>query len=126
MLFISDSDALERLARIEGEAWHREQIARPESPYGFHRYVRAFRELVASGLSLDASVGHFVEGGDGAIYGEGGYSRYVVLRDGEVVLLAWSIEHRAEKRRTAQAAGVRISDEPKPQSGACSNRTAAS
>jgi hypothetical protein len=113
MLFIDAPDALERLAAIEGEAWKADQLARPDSPFGFHTYLRVFRELVQSNSSIDGPIGHLVAGGDCAIYGNGGYSRYVVLSDGEVVLLAWSIEHRAEKRSSVQLAGVRISDEPK-------------
>ena len=113
MLFIDAPDALERLASIEGETWKREQLAKRESPYGFHRYLNKFRELLDTWQTIDLTVGQYMDVGDGAIYGNGGYSRFVVLADGEVVLLAWSIEGQDEKRKRVQMAGVRISDEPK-------------
>jgi len=114
MLFIDAPDALDRLAQVEGESWKREQLAKPDNPFGFQTYLRAFRELSKSGVTVDEQVGCFVEGGDHAIYGNGGYSRYIVLADGEVVLLAWSLDGRVEKRNRVQSAGIRISDEPKP------------
>jgi len=113
MLFIDAPDALERLALVEGETWKAEQVARPDNPCGFLTYLRVFLKLAKPSASIDEPIGHFVKGGDCAIYGNGGYSRYVVLPDGEVVLLAWSIEHRADKRARVQAAGIRVSDEPK-------------
>lgn len=103
------------MARIEGAAWHAAQTAHPESPYGFTSFLAAWHEFATSGGCEQARVADMLMGcGDGMLYGEGGYSRYVIERDGEIVLLASSLDGRTQKRERAQLAGVRVSDEPRP------------
>lgn len=107
-VYIFQADALSRLAAVEGEAWLKQQGHQSRSPYGFHAWHTAWLAKTAAGPDYaDSPVRDFLDGsGDGAIYGDSGYDRYVILPDGEVVLLAWSARH--EKRLLATAQGIRV------------------
>lgn len=119
MVFIFDEGALERLGQIEGRDWVRAQEKNPISPFGFMAYLAAWQLRQESGYANDPDVPvrDFLEllpggrSGDGAIYGEGGWSRYAVRHDGEIVLLDWSVEASARKREAAAQAGVRMASE---------------
>lgn len=108
--YVFDPDALFRLAELEGDEWLRTQEADPESPYGIHAWKRAWetrQALIQTNPEYsDEPVSSFVEGGDGAIYGAGGWRRYVVAPDGELVLLGWSATPDACSR--AEATGFRV------------------
>lgn len=110
-VYIFDDDALDKLGALEGASWRAEQDARPDSPYGFHAWLRAWqakRAAVAGNAEYaDEPVSSFMEGGDGAIYGAGGYHRFLVMADGELALSRWSAS--AEWRGRARAAGFTIS-----------------
>lgn len=103
---IDDPDALDKMAEIEGENWKKLQEQRPESAYGFHAYLNGWKEIEAEGLVGEVSPREAVPGGDGAIYGEGGYSRYSVNSKGEIVLLKWSA--RPEKIEKAMQLGFTV------------------
>lgn len=111
-VFIQAADALDKLTAMEGQNWRREQDARPESPYGFHAWKRAWdakQRVVADDPTYsDEPVASFLEsGGDGAMYGAGGWRRYAVALDGELVLMRWSATEEACAR--AGALGLRVS-----------------
>lgn len=103
-LKITDAEAPIALAAIEGERWWTTQNDDRASPYGFFVWLEAARKAAASGAT--AAPGDFVEGGDGAIYGEGGWRRYGVRQGGELVLMSWSAT--AEGREKAAAHGIRV------------------
>ena len=111
---ILDSDALDRLAAVEGEAWRRAQ-QNDSGPYGFFAYQRAhlFKQNSVYANDPDVSAGDFfqqlgISTGDGTIYGDGGFSRYSVQPDGEVVLLPWSVDHAPRKMVLARENDIRI------------------
>lgn len=89
---IFDPDALDRMARVEGEAWRQKQEADKTSAFGFYAYLAGWRVIEKEGyvgeaspyeaIAMDMVPG--VKGGDGAIYGDGGYARYTVTRDGTI------------------------------------------
>lgn len=101
---ITDPEAPIALAAIEGERWWATQNGDRTSPYGFFVWLEATRKAAVSGPS--AAPVDFVEGGDGAIYGDGGWRRYGVRQDGELVLMSWSAT--AEGREKAAAHGIRV------------------
>lgn len=107
-VYIYQQDALQRLAVVEGAHWLREQELRRDSPYGFYAWLQAWQAKVAAGPDyVEEPVRSFLErDGDGAIYGEGGYSRYTVRSDGEVLLS--SATTREAKRQAAVAQGIRV------------------
>lgn len=110
-VFIQAADALDKLTAMEGADWRREQDARPDSPYGFHAWKRGWdtrqRAVAEDPAYADEPVASFLEsGGDGAIYGAGGWRRYAVALDGELVLMRWSTTADACSR--AEAIGFRV------------------
>lgn len=110
MVFIYDSDALDRLTAVEGEPWRKLQDRSPASPYCFHAWKLAWDERQRMAQTNpeydDEPVSSFVEGGDGAIYGSGGWNRYTVTVAGELVLRAWSSTEA--NRAKAERAGFRV------------------
>ena len=94
MHYIFDDTILDLLTQMEGPAWRQLQLARAENPHGFLAWQKAWEQKVAllaeDPTVADEPLSSFMEGGDGAIYGEGGWHRYAVRADGEVVLLGWS------------------------------------
>jgi len=94
---------------------------RLDSLYGFFAHLRAVEAKLASEYRENTDPGlirDFMEmlgtgGGDGVIYGAGGYSRYTVLATGEMTLLAWSVEALPKKAEAATAQGIRITGKPK-------------
>lgn len=106
-VYIYEGHALTRLTAVEGEAWRREQAARPNSPCGFYTFLKewkAIQDELEPGEVWEDNL--CPDGGDCAIYGKEGYSRYVVRGDGEIVLLGWSA--RAEVQERARQAGFRV------------------
>lgn len=111
-MHIFDDNAFELLCQVEGESWRRQQWANSQSPYGFFAWLTAWNEkarmLTAHPEYSDEPVGSFLDTpGDGAIYGDGGWARYAVRPDGEVVLLKWSAT--PAKQGIATEYGVRVS-----------------
>lgn len=111
---IYDPDALSRLAEIEGPAWQAEQERRQTSPYGFYAQLAAWHAKLAYRDSHpgddveDVPLRDFASSGLDVIYGSGGYSRYGVAPDGEVILLGWSVETLPAKKEKAEAAGIAV------------------
>ena len=107
-LYIFDETALAVLGELEGKPWLELQSRNDTSPYCFPAWRKAWDEKVRAGEEYrDEPVASFLEGsGDGAIYGEGGYARFVVQADGELVLLRWSATE--SKVRKAERLGLRI------------------
>lgn len=104
---IFDPEIAPALAAVEGEAWWEEQRANRSSPYGFFAWLAAWNQYTQAGGEKEGHrPGDFIDGGDGAIYGNGGWNRYVVRPDGEIVLLQWS--SGSEARRLAVAHGIRV------------------
>ena len=89
---IYHKDILDRMSRVEGEDWRRLQTDRRTSPYGFFTYLEAWKiirndkelEGFTPAALINAGMLAGVPPGDGAIYGEGGYTRYYVSADGTV------------------------------------------
>lgn len=111
MVFIYDPDALDRLTDVEGEAWRKLQDRHPTSPYCFHAWKQAWDEkqrMVAENPEYaDEPVSSFLaESGDGAIYGNGGWDRYAVRLNGELVLMTWSAT--SSNREKAARAGFTV------------------
>jgi hypothetical protein len=106
-VYIFDADALAKLAAVEGQPWAEQQARKRQSPYGFYAWLAAWQEKESlSETYPDASVRDFLENGDGTIYGDGGYARYVVCSDGELVLLGSST--RDAKKAVAVAQGFTV------------------
>lgn len=109
MMLITDPEALVVLGEIEGSSWVTKQREQTDSPFGFYAYKKAYcmyLETKEEYPELLFESGLFIEYGDGAIYGDGGYSRYVVDAEGEIFLLKWST--REEKLHKAMELGVRV------------------
>ncbi len=112
---IDDPDVVDVMGQVEGPAWARSQVG-SRSGYAVPAFVEAYRKLLevarAEGVSpeeFDANVNPRDWDGpdsDGTIYGEGGYARYVVRSNGEVVLVASST--RPEKIAIARRVGIKV------------------
>lgn len=109
---ISDFDALDKMAQIEGPRWKKLQFDDKNSPFGFFAYLAAWNVIVSEGevgkmtphqaIQMDMIPG--ISGsGDGAIYGEGGYNRYFVGRDG-IIKFDYKLA-RKEKQELARNLG---------------------
>ena len=86
---IYDMDALDRMAVIEGPVWKHKQINDRKNPFGFFAYLDAWKALIENNevgemSPYEAMVIFLDLRGDGAIYGEGGYNRYHVDKEGTI------------------------------------------
>lgn len=110
MIHITQPEALDVLAMLEGERWKRTQEERQDVPYGFFFWLRAWKAKAAAGLSeVPVSLCQFAERATKApiLYGEEGYRKYHVDATGELTLMRESLlPDFAEK---AEALGIRIS-----------------
>lgn len=110
MLQLTDPRAFTRLVEMEGEQWASLQRRKPEAPYSFFRLLQAWQAKVAAGYESDPDypVSDFMEGPSpsNVLYGEGGWRRYAVRADGELVLLRESA--RAESCTKAETLGIRV------------------
>lgn len=112
-VYINQPDAINILEALEGPRWRRLQDPDRLSPFGFYAYLETWEWRNANPSWLGESVAGCMEEaigqqGDGAIYGEGGYARYCVMGDGELVLLGWSVKYRPEKVELAKSLGVSV------------------
>jgi hypothetical protein len=108
---ITDPDALDKMAELEGQRWLKTQQQNPESHYSFPAYLNAWKEIEAEGIQgedVSWAFRELLHGGDGAIYGDGGYSRYTVTNHGEIVLQGWSTH--ADKIAKAKQLGFSVTD----------------
>lgn len=116
-VFITDRDALQRMAQVEGDTWLRLQESEPETPLGFRAFARAYADIkkIYDGLIDEdrretmREIGISLNGHK-AIYGEGGWNRYFIRWSGEIV---FSARHATsiQKIEKAKAAGFRTSEE---------------
>jgi hypothetical protein len=105
-VFIYEKDALEKIAEVEGEKWIRHQ--KNFGDCSFDAFLRTWneqiggrKELIEKGGSMAISVN-----GNGAIYGLGGWNRYIVMYSGEIKMLRdMAIQESIEK---AEKCGFRI------------------
>ena len=90
--YIYEPRALELLGAIEGDAWTRLQHAKPYLGTSFFAWLKAWQDKQASPYQGSVEpLSDFMEvSHDGAIYGEGGWHRWRVAADGELILLGWS------------------------------------
>jgi hypothetical protein len=108
---ITDPDALNKMAELEGPQWLKTQQQNPKSHYSFPAYLNAWKEIEDQGIQGEDVLWAFrelLDGGDGAIYGDGGYSRYTVTNNGEIVLQGWST--RDEKKEKAKQLGFTVTN----------------
>ncbi len=106
-VFISDPDAFERLARVEGPAWaeHTQRV------WDLYRSAESFFAFLSAWTEGRAELGEAWKLGSDVklttVYGEAGYARYAVLdTSGEIVLLASST--RPERCARAAAEGFTV------------------
>ena len=96
---ITDPDALDKMAQIEGDGWKRQQDQDRKSAYGFW----AFHDLwvrLASGEHEDEDWyrpdDNLTVEGNPATYGDGGWNRYFVRRsDGRIVISKYHATERS-------------------------------
>jgi hypothetical protein len=89
---INDSDAIEKMAKIEGSYWISDS-AMKDDPHSFKYWKKAYNDImnskyvdeIKSGISWKeiAEVIGFKLGD--TIYGNGGYNRYKIKNDGFIV-----------------------------------------
>lgn len=106
-VFIYDCDAYDRLCAVEGPRYTSDGPGRG-SGYDYWTYREAWDRARAERLHWPDNVAPGYVGlpeGDGAIYGVEGYNRYVVRRDGEIVLVDAATPGSAGR---AIAAGFRV------------------
>ncbi len=118
-VFVYDPDVLEKMHSVEqlvaladADAWLERQRVDAEGPCTFlvyrNEWERTCRALVGSMLPhlLKKLTVHDPRYGDVAIYGAGGYHRYCVEGDGEVVFLGGFA--MPETRARAEAVGFKV------------------
>ena len=109
---IDSENAFSVLTMLEGESWKKKQLKDLENPFGFFIYQKVWNILVNEGYLGQVTPGEamsclFNVKGDGAIYGEAGYARYVVSLEGDLCLLKWSVSSE-EKIEKAKQLGVNV------------------
>lgn len=102
-IFITSPECFLKLKQLEGGPWADRQnlLQNRTQRENFFAVRKAYMD--AQQQSPDAPT-DLME--NRTIYGEGGYARYVVQKNGEVVLDGSSV--RREKATLAEAAGVRV------------------
>jgi hypothetical protein len=112
-VFIYQQDALELLAEMEGEAWLAEQHINTASSYHFPIWREAWDLKVAAGHEKDDGAhledyisDRFELSISPIIYGKGGFHRYLVRPNGEIL---FSRMHSIARRvPQAQAVGFTL------------------
>ncbi len=108
-VYVYQEDALDKLIEVEGERWGREVKAGLMRNCDLATLLEAWKvyqvEFPENKDNISPRVA--LDRGESCIYGSGGYSRYFVKFDGEIVLLAWSADLRGTIDR-AKAAGFSI------------------
>ena len=95
------------MARIEGIYWKEHQNGDPHGMYSFDAFLQAWRVQQAcfeeghEPISLDVQ-------GNGAIYGSGGWHRYGVRSDGEIIFLASFCENPGRVRPLVKQLGFTV------------------
>lgn len=102
-VYIYQPDAFDRLLVAEGPRYLSEG-PQSNSGYDFATYLEAWNRARSERLHWPDNVNPSYVGlpeGDGAIYGTGGYSRYIVRQDGEIVLLGSTASSATQERALA-------------------------
>lgn len=106
-VYIYQPDALDRMGIIEGERWMTHQCGDPEGMCSFNAFKRTYEEIQPY-RKPDDDVWSLDVDGNGAIYGEGGWHRYAVRTDGEIIFLAGFCENPAHYRPLIEKAGFTV------------------
>jgi hypothetical protein len=110
---IFSANALERMGNVEGEHWFKYQLdPRPEDFTSFQAFKKAWSKLSEESKNSSAQPHVLVTSwykhySETAIYGDHGYSRYVVRHSGEILYLEAMKPTRAHAER-ARAEGFRF------------------
>lgn len=110
---IKDPKSLQVMASVEGAAWLQQQFAGQEVAirYGWVGAFAAFAAKQAAAMvdpSYDGDmVEEFFPGWSGVIYGAGGYARYFIMPDGDIIFDSYYASSEAHKQR-AIAAGFTV------------------
>lgn len=112
-VFIYQPDALELMGLVEGEEWLQQQKLKTACPYSFPIWLEAWNLKMAAGLDKDddSPLADFISDRfelsiSPVIYGKGGFHRYVVQPNGEIL---FSKFHSVERRIPAAiAAGFTV------------------
>lgn len=111
MLKVNAPNALACLGEMEGASWVTLQQQRPRAPHSFFVMVSAWNKKVELGYEhdLDYPLSDFMDDAHGdshILYGSGGWRRYAVRPDGEIVLLRESTT--TEQCAKAGSLGIRV------------------
>ena len=112
-VFIYQENSLALMAQLEGPEWLAQQSRQTESPYAFPLWLEAWQLKVAAGHAEDDLArledyvfDRFQLSVQAVIYGKGGFHRYIVRPNGEILFAASSAI--AAKRPEAQALGFTL------------------
>ena len=117
MLYIYEADCLHKLAALEGSSWADLQASgKPHTVSSLVRAWAAKQQVSQVGQEsrqcdefAEEPLSSFTDSGacdSNVIYGDGGWARYVVRPDGEVVLLGSTT--RQERCDAARQQGIRV------------------
>lgn len=111
-VYIYQPDALDRMALVEGTSWKEHQNGDPDGPYSFNGFLTFWREWAnyaqSEGIDIADDVFSLEVENNTAIYGAGGWHRYAVRSDGEIIFLAHFCENPQRYRPLVEKAGFRI------------------
>lgn len=119
-VYIYDKDVLNRMAMVEGSEWlTKQQAMTPDTsgyPQSFAAWKAAWDELAKARYEAETDEDKaaleemgpdfLIEGGDGAIYGRGGWHRYLVTSGGEIIFSRHHSTHMGE--RLAEEARITV------------------
>lgn len=106
-IFIFESDAFDKICRVEGERYAEQQ--KNFDTCSFSVFKEKWEELIAGDPTLKEEEDmHFSVDGNYAIYGKGGYNRYIVYFSGEIVFLDAAAADQSEDIERAREIGFRI------------------
>lgn len=117
-VMIYDEDAFEKMVEVEGEDYRRFRDKIRFGICSFEAFLETWKKLDSENTEFKNDRPGFSIGVDrnGAIYGAGGWHRYIVRNDGEILFLraaarGWPCDYHKEYVEKARAAGFRIFSE---------------
>ena len=109
-VFICESDAFEKMCQVEGTmygmAYERFKTEEAFGDCSFDAFLEKWKEAVFQCPRIKQSDSYMHVNGNGAIYGIGGWNRYLVRWTGEIVLLGISADQ--ESRDKAREVGFAV------------------